>query len=38
MELQAGFKRLAQVSVVLADRTYPRGRLLLGDEAAIRIG
>ena len=35
---QAGVKRLAQVAAALADRSYARGRLLLGDGDGIQIG
>ncbi|XP_044384431.1 uncharacterized protein [Triticum aestivum] len=37
-KLQAGVKRLAHAAAALADRSFPRGRLLLGDNEGIQIG
>ncbi|XBI87807.1 hypothetical protein VPH35_025841 [Triticum aestivum] len=38
VKLQAGVKRLAHAAAVLADRSFPRGRLLLGDRDGVQIG
>nr|XP_045091014.1 uncharacterized protein LOC123497886 [Aegilops tauschii subsp. strangulata] len=35
VKFQAGVKRLAHAAVALADRSFPRGRLLLGDRDGI---
>lgn len=37
-KFQAGVKRLAHAAAALADRSYPHGRLLLGDRDGIQIG
>ena len=38
VKFQAGVKRLVHVATTLADRSYARGRLLLGDVDGIQIG
>ena len=38
VKLQAGVKRLAHAATALADRSFPRGRLLLGDRDGVQIG
>ena len=38
VKFQAGVKRLARAGAALADRSFPRGRLLLGDRDGIQIG
>ena len=38
VKFQAGVKRLAHAAAALADRPFPRGRLLLGDNEGIQIG
>ena len=38
VKLQDGVKRLAHAAAVLADKSFPRGRLLLGDRDGIQIG
>ncbi|KAM3254695.1 hypothetical protein ACQJBY_048270 [Aegilops geniculata] len=37
-KLQAGVKRLTHAAAALADRSFPRGRLLLGDSEGTQIG
>lgn len=37
VKLQAGVRRLAHVAAALADRSFPRGRLLLGDRDGVQI-
>ncbi|XBI43297.1 hypothetical protein VPH35_108084 [Triticum aestivum] len=38
VKLQAGVKRLAHAAAALADRSFPRDRLLLGDRDGLQIG
>ena len=38
VKFQTGVKRLAHAAAALADRSFPRGRLLLGDNEGIQIG
>ena len=38
VKLQAGVKRLAHAAAALADRSFPRDRLLLGDRDGMHIG
>ena len=38
VKFQTGVKRLAHAAAALADRSFPRGRLLLGDNDEIQIG
>ena len=38
VKLQAGVKRLAHAATALADRSFPRRRLLLGDRDGVQIG